>query len=243
MQQRTLTRQPAHSVQPMQPAQKSGLPRWIEWLLVLIVVAVAVSSFVYTLQSGAFSVTLVGNTQWSWFLVRSAGMVAYALLAASMLWGLFLSSHILKNWSPGPLTMVLHAATSWLALVLSIAHALLLLFDSYYTYTIQNIVIPFTGPYRPFAVGLGIIALWLTLLITVSFSLRRLIGHRQWLWLHYTSYGAFALITVHAMLAGTDATQSGVRIILFVFGAAVFALFAVRVVKGMLEQSHEAHGR
>jgi len=158
--------------------------------------------------------------------VRSAGMVAYALLALSMLWGLFLSSRVLKNWSPGPLTLLLHAATSWLAVVLSIAHALLLLFDSYYTYTIQDIIVPFVGPYRPFAVGLGVIALWLTLVITVSFSLRKLIGRRAWLWLHYTSYGAFALITVHAMLAGTDATQGGVRVILFVFGAAVFALFA-----------------
>src|SRR6266851_7570695 len=193
-----------------QQSRKPTLPRWIEWILVVIVAAVAVLSLVYTVQSGAFDVSLINNTQWSWFLVRSAGMVAYALLALSMLWGLFLSSHVLKNWSPGPLTMLLHAATSWLAVVLSIAHALLLLFDSYYTYTIQDIVVPFVGPYRPFAVGLGVIALWLTLVITVSFSLRKLIGHRQWLWLHYTSYGAFALITVHAMLAGTDATQAGV---------------------------------
>jgi hypothetical protein len=40
------------------------------------------------------------------------------------------------------------------------------------------------------------------------------------------------------MLAGTDATQAGVRIILFAFGAAVFALFSWRVLKGLLEPAH-----
>src|SRR5437764_6656079 len=92
-----------------QQSRKPILPRWIEWILVIIVVAVAALSLVYTVQSGAFNVSLIGNTQWSWFLVRSAGMIAYALLALSMVWGLFLSSHVLKNWSPGPLTMLLHA--------------------------------------------------------------------------------------------------------------------------------------
>src|SRR5258708_10166034 len=130
-----------------QQSRKPTLPRWIEWILVVIVVAVAVLSLVYTAQSGAFNVSLVDNTQWSWFLVRSAGMIAYGLLATSMLWGLFLSSHVLKNWSPGPLSMVLHASTSWLAVVLSFAHALLLMFDKFYTYTIPDLLVPFIGPY------------------------------------------------------------------------------------------------
>src|SRR5260221_11243387 len=150
------------------PPRKAVLPRWVEWLLLLIVVSVGAISLVYTVRSGVLGVSLTGdNTQWSWYLVRSAGMVAYALLAASMLWGLFLSSHVLKNWSPGPLTLVLHAATSWLAVVLSLAHALLLLFDKYYTYRIQDVLIPFVGPYRPFAVGLGVLAFWLMLVITI----------------------------------------------------------------------------
>src|SRR5438876_9961757 len=115
-----------------QPSSKVSLPRWVDWILIAIILAVSAVSLLSTLNSGVLSVSLVGDSQWSWYLVRSAGMMAYGLLAASMIWGLFLSSHLLKDWSPGPLTMVLHATTSWLAVVLCAVHALLLMFDRSY---------------------------------------------------------------------------------------------------------------
>ncbi len=221
-----------------QSPRREGLPGWIDWLIVLVIVIIAAVSFVATIGSGAFNVSLASSdTRWSWYLVRSAGMTAYTLLAASMLWGLFLSSRILKDWSPGPLTMLLHATTSWLAVVLSAAHALLLLFDNFYTFTLPDLLVPFIGPYRPFAVGLGVVAFWLTLAVTVSFSLRKLIGHRNWQWLHYTSYGAFVLITIHALLAGTDASQGGIRLILFGFAACVAVLLSWRLLRDRLESS------
>ncbi len=158
-------------------------------------------------------------------------MTGYTLLAGSMLWGLFLSSRVIKDWLPGPLSLLLHATTSWLALVFAIAHAALLLFDNFYSYTLPDLLISFIGPYRAFAVGLGVIALWLTLAITISFSLRKLIGNKAWLWLHYTSYIAFGLVTVHVLLAGTDAFQPGMRIILCGFAIVVVALLIWRVGK------------
>src|SRR5439155_20015438 len=143
-----------------------------DWLMVIVIMVISAFSLVAAAGSGAFNVSLAGDTKWNWYLVRSAGMTAYTLLAASMLWGLFLSSRILKDWSPGPLTLLLHATTSWLAVVLSAAHALLLMFDKFYTYTLPDLIVPFIGPYRPFAVGLGVLAFWLTLAVTVSFSIR-----------------------------------------------------------------------
>ncbi len=205
-------------------------------MIVLVILVVAGFSLLYAVQSGAFGLSPATDTQWSWHLVRSAGMTAYSLLAASMLWGLFLSSRILKDWSPGPLSLLLHATTSWLAVVLAAAHALLLLFDGFYTYTLPDLIVPFIGPYRPFAVGLGVVAFWLVLAITVSFSLRKLIGRRNWLWLHYTSYGAFVLITIHALLAGTDASLGGVQVILFGFVACVCLLLFWRVARGVFER-------
>jgi sulfoxide reductase heme-binding subunit YedZ len=214
-----------------------GIPGWIDWLIAVVILGIAGFSFFSTMASGAFAVSLTNDSQWSWHLVRSAGMVAYTLLAASTLWGLFLSSRILKDWSPGPLTLLLHATTSWLAVVLAAAHALLLLFDNFYTYTLSDVLVPFAGPYRPFAVGLGIVAFWLTFAITISFSFRKLMGRRAWLWLHYTSYAAFGLITVHALLAGTDAGLSGVKIILAGFAASVLILLAWRITRGMVEHA------
>ncbi len=216
---------------------QQGIPGWIDWLITAVILVIAGFSFVAAMASGAFAGSLASDAQWSWHLVRSAGMIAYLLLAASTLWGIFLSSHVLKDWSPGPLTLLLHATTSWLAVVLAAAHALLLMFDNFYTYTLPDLLVPFVGPYRPFAVGLGVIAFWLIFAITISFGFRKLMGRRTWLWLHYTSYGAFALITVHALLAGTDAGLIGVQIILAGFAFSVFVLFAWRVTRGMLERA------
>jgi len=105
----------------------------------------------------------------------------------------------------------------------------LLLFDSYYTYTLSNLLVPFTGPYRAFAVGLGIIAFWMILVVTISFSMRKLLSRRAWLWLHYTSYIAFGLVAVHALLAGTDATRPAMIAIIAGFSAAVGALLIMRI--------------
>jgi hypothetical protein len=41
-------------------------------------------------------------------------------------------------------------------------------------------------------------------LIYVSFSLRKVIGVRNWRRLHWATYGVFALVTVHGLMAGFD---------------------------------------
>ncbi|MEP7284423.1 MAG: hypothetical protein ABI947_01485 [Chloroflexota bacterium] len=213
------------------PPASQEIPHIVDWLILLVVVGVSVVSIGATFLSGAFSASLSADNVLSWHLVRAAGLTSYTLLAASTLWGLFLSSRILKNWSPGPLSLLLHVTVSWLAIVLAAAHAGLLVFDTYYNYTLKDLIVPFVGPYRPFAVGLGIAAAWLILAINISFGMRKLIGHRAWLWLHYTSYGAFALVTVHALLAGTDATKPGMMLILGVFTVVIVALLSWRLLQ------------
>jgi len=208
---------------------KSAVPHWVDGLAGLLVAAISLGAIVYLVSAGGMNITLFDSAQWSWFIVRAAGVTGFLLLAASMLWGIFLSSHIIKDWVPGPVSMLLHATASWLAVAMSLAHMGLLLFDSYYTYTLSNLLVPFTGPYRAFAVGLGIIAFWMILVVTISFSMRKLLSRRAWLWLHYTSYIAFGLVAVHALLAGTDATRPAMIAIIAGFSAAVGALLIMRI--------------
>jgi sulfoxide reductase heme-binding subunit YedZ len=222
---------------PVQRRRSSGtvqrttrpLPGWIDWLVLLVALVIAAISILWTIRSGTFNVSLTEDQLWSWHLVRACGLIAYTLLAASTLWGVFLSSRVIKDWSPGPLSLLLHATTSWLAVIFSVVHALLLLFDNFYHYEIANLLIPFTGPYRPLWVGLGVISFWFTLVITVSFSVRKLIGQRTWSLLHYTSYAVFALVSLHALESGTDAIQGGVQIILGGFLVAVMGLMFFRI--------------
>jgi methionine sulfoxide reductase heme-binding subunit len=205
----------------------STVPWWIDWIILVVSIgAIGIFTAAQTIGSG---VSLTTDTRLSWHLVRAAGLTAYTLLSASTLWGIFLASRVIKDWSPGQLSLVLHATASWLGVLLVIIHMALLLFDTYYTYTISNLLIPFTGPYRPIWTGLGTIAMFLLIAITLSFSFRKLIGQKAWRLLHYMSYVTFALSTVHALFAGTDGTSTGMRLMLGIFCTVVFVLFTVRI--------------
>ena len=216
------------SAEPKVPPSRA-LPGWIDWVVLLFAATISVAAIYFTVQAGAFSTPLSSDSLWAWHLVRACGMVSFTLMAASTLWGVFLASRVIKDWSPGPLSLLLHAATSWLAVLFAIAHVGLLLFDSYYHFTLPDLLVPFGGPYRPIPVGIGIIGLWLVIAITLSFSFRKLIGQRAWQWLHYTSYAAFGMLSVHALLAGTDSVQAGLRIILGLFTVGVVGLMIMRI--------------
>lgn len=163
-------------------------------------------------RSGAFAFSMSDDPKLSWHLIRSTGITAHILLTISLLWGLALSSQIVKNWSPGQVSMVMHSALSWLAVAMIATHMLLLLADNYFTFVVTDLLVPFSGPYRPLAVGLGTLAMWISLLVALSFSLRRWIGQRAWRWLHKTSYIAFLLATAHGLFAGTDAAHLGFQL-------------------------------
>lgn len=170
-------------------------------------------SAAWMISSGLFDFAGWNDHKLSWYLVRSSGIVAYILLLASTIWGLLLSSQSVKDWSPGPVSMTLHSTLSWLALLLGFGHGLLLLFDTYFAYTLGDILLPFTGPYRPEAVGLGTLAFWLLVALSLSFPLKKRIGQANWKRLHATSYAAFAFVSLHGLLAGTDSPHLGFRLL------------------------------
>lgn len=183
--------------------------RWLDRFSILVSL-MAVSVSVWSMSaSGVFDFALYNDEKLVWHLIRSSGIVAYLLLTASVVWGLFLSSQLVKDWSPGPVSMTLHSTISTLALLTSLIHALLLLLDDYLTFSLSSIFVPFTGPYRPEAVGVGTIGFWILLLVTISFPLRKWLGHKSWRRLHYASYAAFGLVTAHGLFAGTDAGHIG----------------------------------
>jgi predicted ferric reductase len=223
--------------------ETGGRLRLIDWLILSVVVGVSAAAFYAVWQAGAFGLPLASDPTLSWHMVRAAGLTAYALLGASTLWGLLLSSRVIKDWSPGPVALLLHTTVSWLAVGLSLAHAGMLMFDSYYKYSLTDLFVPFTGPYRPFAVGLGTLSAWLVFVISISFSVRKRLGQRNWRWLHYTSYIAFVMITVHALLAGTDAQKPGMQILMGGFAASITALLAWRILLSVRSRQAKAPRR
>ena len=83
----------------------------------------------------------------------------------------------------------------------------------------------------PLAVGVGTLAFWIILVVTLSFSAKKRLGHRTWKLIDYASYLAFVLVTVHGLTAGTDAARLGVRLLLVASVVLVTGLLMVRIAR------------
>jgi predicted ferric reductase len=149
----------------------------------------------------------------AWYLSRSMGIIAYLLMSASVMWGLVLSSKIVKEVAPPPAALAVHNAISWAGIGLGLLHALALLFDTYYTYTLFDVLMPFVGPYRPGWVGLGTVSLYAMIIVSMSFAWRKWLGQTGWRIIHYTSFFFYAVLTVHGLMAGTDSASAAIRLL------------------------------
>jgi DMSO/TMAO reductase YedYZ heme-binding membrane subunit len=168
------------------------------------------------------------TAQTPWYFSRSAGTVAYALLAGSTIWGLFLSTKLLKESVPAALSLAIHNILSWLAILFTGLHAMALLWDSYYTYTLADLTIPFVGPYRAGWVGLGIISFYVMFMTSISFYFRKQIGQARWRQLHYLTFLAYALVTIHGVTAGTDSGNAGMQLLYWGSGIGIMLLILYR---------------
>ena len=141
-----------------------------------------------------------------WLLARASGLTAYALLTASVLAGLVLKSRPFRSLKRAAVTDT-HRFLALLGLGAIALHGLTLLFDRTVQLTPAALLVPGASPYRPLAVGIGVLAAELMLVVYASFALRRRIGARNWRRLHWATYAVFGAATVHGLTAGTDTAQ------------------------------------
>jgi sulfoxide reductase heme-binding subunit YedZ len=139
-----------------------------------------------------------------WLASRSAGIVAYLLLSASVVLGLAMA---LRLAPPGPTAKLraVHERIALIALGAVAAHGLLLLGDGFLRPGLSGVLIPFTMDYRPLWTGLGILAGYLAAGLSLSHYARRRIGARRWRAAHRLIPVAWAMAAVHVIGAGTDA--------------------------------------
>ncbi|MCE9645507.1 MAG: hypothetical protein K8S20_05855 [Chloroflexi bacterium] len=146
----------------------------------------------------------IDSLQFWWYLTRAAGLMGYFLIWLSTVWGLVVSSKILDPFMERAFTYDFHEYLSWLGLAFIGIHVIVLMADQYLPYTLWQVLIPFLSPYRPFWVGIGVIALYLSLLVTVTFYLKARIGAQAFRRIHYLSLVGYLGATLHGLYAGTD---------------------------------------
>jgi methionine sulfoxide reductase heme-binding subunit len=139
----------------------------------------------------------------AWLIARSAGLVAFGLLTLSVWLGLAMSTRLLGPKRQKRL-LGLHHTLAWAGLSMVGLHVGALLLDPVMHFGALAVLVPGVASYRPGAVALGVVAGWLTLVLTTSFKARKWIGQKGWRRLHYATFAAFWLALGHALLVGTD---------------------------------------
>lgn len=166
----------------------------------------------------------------TWFVIRASGLVAYGMLAASVVWGLLLSSGLFGRAIKAKGLTYMHEALAIAGLLATATHMVFLTLDEFVPFSVAELLVPGLDTWSPLATALGVVAMWLTLVITVSFYVRKRIGQKTWRALHYASFGAFISAAVHGIMAGTDTTNPFVMYLYVGSFAVVAGLIVLRII-------------
>jgi DMSO/TMAO reductase YedYZ heme-binding membrane subunit len=140
----------------------------------------------------------------TWFIIRGSGLAAFALLSASMIWGLMVSGKMLGRAVKAKGLQWLHESLGLAAVVSTLVHMIALSMDEFIDFTWFDILVPGVSTWEPLAVTLGVVSFWTLLAVSFSFYIKKWIGQAAWRSLHYLSFGAFAAALAHGVMAGTD---------------------------------------
>ncbi|MGI9615120.1 MAG: ferric reductase-like transmembrane domain-containing protein [Acidimicrobiales bacterium] len=147
-----------------------------------------------------------------WLVARAGGVVALILVAASVLWGLLLSSKYLDG-GPKPKGLLhLHRYLGGLSVLFTGIHLLGLYLDSYIQFTVAELLVPFVSTWRPGAVAAGVVSFWFLIAVQGTSTMMRHLPRRFWKWIHLTSYLLLPLGVLHGIIAGTDASETWYRL-------------------------------
>jgi DMSO/TMAO reductase YedYZ heme-binding membrane subunit len=129
------------------------------------------------------------------------------MLTASVLWGILLSTNALRGRVRPAWLLDLHRWLGGLTVGFVAVHLGALVADSFVHFGPVDLLVPYASHWRPSAVAFGVVALWLLAAVEVSSLLRKHISPRAWHAIHLGSYVTFWLASIHASMAGSDASQ------------------------------------
>ena len=164
----------------------------------------------------------------TWYVVRASGLVAFAVLTISMALGLLMSGGARSTRWPRFALEDVHGFAGVVGGGLIALHGRGLV-DSYLPFTLFQLVVPGTSPYRPLATAAGVVAAELLAAVAVTNRLRRQIPHRLWRRAHYLNFGVWLLALVHGLTAGADTGTAWAEVLYTSCAATVAGLTVWRV--------------
>jgi DMSO/TMAO reductase YedYZ heme-binding membrane subunit len=180
------------------------------------------------------------HPQLMWWISRSAGMVAFILLAASVVWGVLLATRALRPIDRPAWLLATHRWISALACIGVAIHIAALVGDNYLYFGWKQIFWPMGSQWKSGPVTFGVVAMYLLILVQTTSMLMKRLPRRLWKFVHYLSYAVIWLTSVHAALAGTDASNRVYQAVAVFLTVLVVSAGIVRVVMGTTRKQREA---
>jgi len=142
-------------------------------------------------------------------LSSTLGLIATCVLTFNILLGILLSTAYRRSplWKrmPGWVKKIslddVHNWTAYVALVLALAHPVLLLPDAALKYRVVDLLLPVNAPHQAFWTLLGTLALYalIVVIVTTQKVVKNQLGFRAWKNIHLISYGTALLFVVHGI--------------------------------------------
>lgn len=147
------------------------------------------------------------NPQVWWYVARGAGITAWLLLTASIMFGIVLTAGLFPKHRRPAWLLDLHRALGGLTVCFVAIHIGALIADNFVHFDVIDVIVPFASSWKTWQVALGVFALWgLVAVEATSLAMKRL-PRSTWRAIHLTSYVVFVLTSLHGTFAGTDASN------------------------------------
>jgi sulfoxide reductase heme-binding subunit YedZ len=163
-----------------------------------------------------------------WILLRAAGIGAYVALFLSIAWGLVSTTGVITKRVSKPASNAFHAVVASTGLVLLGAHLVLLTMHDFMPFGVMDVLVPMRATYRPIAMTMGIVAMYVTVLVVVTSWVRKGLNTRLWRAIHLLSVPAFMLALLHGFFGGSDTDRPWMLALYGVTGVVTLFLVLVR---------------
>jgi methionine sulfoxide reductase heme-binding subunit len=163
-----------------------------------------------------------------WYAARASGVAAYVALSLVVALGLTLGGKAQNRRWPRFSVEDIHRFGGLLVGSLIGIHVLTIAADSFVSFSLVQLIVPFTSAYRPLWTGLGITAAELLLALAITNHYRNRLPYSFWRKAHYLNFAVWTLASVHGLMAGTDRGAAWLAILYGVAVAIVLMLLVWR---------------